>query len=162
MSENTALPQSDAEWRERLDPMQYRVLREGDTEHPFAGAYWNSKEPGIYRCAGCGMELFDSETKYDSGTGWPSFWEAMDPDRIETRVDNSYGMVRHRSAVQGMRRPPRPPVPGRPGTRRDALLHQLLFTGVGILRLTPNAPCTKGRFDNKPLWKYDSPVVRLY
>lgn len=94
MSEKTTLPQSDSEWRERLDPMQYRVLREGATERPFTGTYWNSKDSGTYTCAGCGMELFDSDTKFDSGTGWPSFWEAMDPDRIETRVDHSYGMVR--------------------------------------------------------------------
>lgn len=94
MSEKTTLPQSESEWRERLDPMQYRVLREGATERPFTGTYWNSKDSGTYTCAGCGMELFDSDTKFDSGTGWPSFWEAMDPDRIETRVDHSYGMVR--------------------------------------------------------------------
>ena len=94
MSEKTALPQSDGKWRERLDPMQYRVLREGNTEYPFTGTYWNTKDPGIYACAGCGMELFDSNTKFDSGTGWPSFWEAMDPERIETRVDTSHSMVR--------------------------------------------------------------------
>lgn len=94
MSEETTLPQTEAEWRERLDPMQYRVLREGATERPFTGTYWNAKDSGTYSCAGCGMELFDSGTKFDSGTGWPSFYQAMDPDRIETRVDHSYGMVR--------------------------------------------------------------------
>ena len=94
MSEETTLPQSEAEWRERLDPMQYRVLREGATERPFTGTYWNTKDSGTYSCAGCGMELFDSDTKFDSGTGWPSFYQAMDSDRIETRVDHSYGMVR--------------------------------------------------------------------
>lgn len=94
MSEETTLPQSEAEWRERLDPMQYRVLREGATERPFTGTYWNSKDSGTYTCAGCGMELFDSDTKFDSDTGWPSFYQAMDSDRIETRVDHSYGMVR--------------------------------------------------------------------
>lgn len=94
MSEETTLPRTESEWRERLDPMQYRVLREGATERPFTGTYWNSKDSGTYSCAGCGMELFDSDTKFDSGTGWPSFYQAMDPDRIETRVDHSYGMVR--------------------------------------------------------------------
>ncbi len=94
MTKETALPQTEAEWRERLDPMQYQVLREGGTEYPFSGAYWNTKTPGVYTCAGCGMELFESETKFDSGTGWPSFWEAMDPDLIDTRVDTSHGMVR--------------------------------------------------------------------
>ncbi len=94
MSEETTLPQSEAEWRERLDPMRYRVLREGATERPFTGTHWNTKDSGTYSCAGCGMELFDSDTKFDSGTGWPSFYQAMDSDRIETRVDHSYGMVR--------------------------------------------------------------------
>ena len=94
MSNETTLPQTASEWKEKLDPMQYRVLREGATEHPFTGAYWNTKQNGVYTCAGCGIELFDSATKFDSGTGWPSFWEAMDPDRIETRVDTSHGMVR--------------------------------------------------------------------
>jgi peptide-methionine (R)-S-oxide reductase len=94
MSKKTDHPRTEADWRDRLDPMQYQVLREGATEHPFTGAYWNTKTPGVYACAGCGMELFDSNTKFDSGTGWPSFWEAMDPERIETRVDTSHGMVR--------------------------------------------------------------------
>ena len=101
MSEKTALPQTESEWREKLDPMQYRVLREGGTEHPFTGAYWNSKDPGVYTCGGCGIELFDSATKYDSGTGWPSFWEAMDPDRIATRTDTSHGMVRTEVLCKG-------------------------------------------------------------
>lgn len=94
MSERITLPQTEAEWRDRLDSMQYRVLREGATEHPFTGAYWNTKTPGVYTCAGCGVDLFDSDTKYDSGTGWPSFWEAMDLDQIDTRIDTSHGMVR--------------------------------------------------------------------
>ncbi len=101
MSEKTALPQTESEWQERLDPMQYQVLREGGTEHPFTGAYWNTKDPGIYACAGCGMELFDSNTKYDSGTGWPSFWEAMDSERIETRTDTSHGMARTEVLCKG-------------------------------------------------------------
>lgn len=94
MSERTTLPQTEAEWRDRLDSMQYRVLREGATEHPFTGVYWNTKTPGVYTCAGCGVDLFDSDTKFDSGTGWPSFWEAMDLDQIDTRIDTSHGMVR--------------------------------------------------------------------
>lgn len=101
MSETTALPKNEAEWRERLDPMQYQVLREGATEYPFTGDYWKTKTPGVYTCAGCGMELFDSDTKYDSGTGWPSFWEAMDPERIESRVDTSHGMVRTEVLCKG-------------------------------------------------------------
>ena len=84
----------DSEWRARLNPDQYRVLREAGTEPAFAGAYWNSKAPGVYRCAGCGTELFSSDTKYESGSGWPSFWEPVDDDRVETETDRSHGMVR--------------------------------------------------------------------
>ncbi len=84
----------DSEWRARLNPDQYRVLREAGTEPAFAGAYWNSKAPGVYRCAGCGTELFSSDTKYESGSGWPSFWEPVDDDHVETETDRSHGMVR--------------------------------------------------------------------
>ena len=84
----------DAEWRARLDPDQYRVLREAATEPAFTGAYWDSKTPGVYRCAGCGTELFASDTKYESGSGWPSFWEPIGSDRVTTETDRSHGMVR--------------------------------------------------------------------
>src|SRR5690606_9824445 len=73
---------------------QYRVLREQGTEPAFTGAYVNTKEPGVYRCAGCSTELFTSETKYDSGSGWPSFTEPIEPGRVELREDRSHGMVR--------------------------------------------------------------------
>ncbi|HUO45402.1 MAG TPA: peptide-methionine (R)-S-oxide reductase MsrB [Acidimicrobiia bacterium] len=85
---------SEQEWRDRLSPDQYQVLREAGTERAFTGKYWNSKEPGIYRCAGCGTELFDSSDKYDSGTGWPSFVRPLTGDRVEEKVDSEYGMVR--------------------------------------------------------------------
>lgn len=84
----------DTEWRVRLNPDQYRVLREAGTEPAFTGAYWNSKASGVYRCAGCGTELFSSDTKYESGSGWPSFWEPLADDRVETETDRSHGMVR--------------------------------------------------------------------
>ena len=84
----------DSEWRVKLDPAQYRVLREAGTEPAFTGAYWDTKAAGTYRCAGCGTELFSSDAKYDSGSGWPSFWEAIDDERIEVETDRSYGMVR--------------------------------------------------------------------
>ncbi len=85
---------SDAEWRAQLSPEQYRVLREHGTERAFTGAYCDTKEPGVYRCAGCGAELFRSREKYDSGSGWPSFWEPADPAAVETESDRSLGMQR--------------------------------------------------------------------
>ncbi len=88
------LPTSEEEWRERLGLQQYQVLRLGGTEPAFTGAYWDAKDPGLYRCGGCASELFRSETKYDSGTGWPSFTEPIRPDAVTYHRDASAGMVR--------------------------------------------------------------------
>ncbi len=85
---------SDAEWRTELTPEQYEVLRKHGTERAFTGAYWDAKDEGVYRCAGCGAELFSSDTKFDSGTGWPSFYEPMDDQRVETETDRSLFMKR--------------------------------------------------------------------
>ena len=90
----TDLPSSEAEWRSRLSPDAYRVLRERATDAPFSGRYTHPGAAGRFRCAGCGAELFDDETQYDSGSGWPSFTEPVDPEQVELREDRDHHMVR--------------------------------------------------------------------
>lgn len=90
----TEVTKTEEEWRKELTPEQYEVLRRKGTERAFTGKYWKTKEPGVYRCAGCGAELFDSDTKFDSGTGWPSFTDAKNRANVELHEDNSYGMRR--------------------------------------------------------------------
>ncbi len=85
---------TDAEWRQELTPDQYRILRQAGTERPFTGKYWNKKDDGTYQCAACGQELFTSQTKFDSGCGWPSFYEALDSGKVTERVDDTHGMRR--------------------------------------------------------------------
>jgi len=85
---------SDTEWAQRLTPEQYRVTREKGTEPAFSGKYWDAKTPGVYRCVCCGAELFTSDTKYDSGTGWPSFYAPANPQHVATEQDTTHGMVR--------------------------------------------------------------------
>jgi peptide-methionine (R)-S-oxide reductase len=88
------LQKTDAEWRADLDSEQYRVLREKGTEPPFDNAYWDLHEDGVFECAACGQELFSSDAKYDSGTGWPSFYAPISEGAIALEGDTSYGMVR--------------------------------------------------------------------
>jgi peptide-methionine (R)-S-oxide reductase len=90
----TKVQKTDAEWRAELSREQYEVLRRKGTERPFTGEYVDTKDPGVYRCAGCGAELFRSDAKYDSGSGWPSFGLPLAGDRVRTQVDRSHGMVR--------------------------------------------------------------------
>ena len=85
---------TDAEWKRQLTPQQYRVLRHMGTEIAFTGRYWNQHAPGVYRCAGCGLALFASDTKFDSGTGWPSFWAPLAANHVKVDKDASHGMVR--------------------------------------------------------------------
>lgn len=85
---------TDAEWREQLTPEQYRVTREGGTERAFTGELWDNKDPGQYRCVACGQRLFSSKAKFESGTGWPSFYEPVDENHVEEERDLSFGMSR--------------------------------------------------------------------
>jgi peptide-methionine (R)-S-oxide reductase len=88
------IKKTDDEWKKQLSEEQYQVARKKGTERAFTGAYWDNHEKGTYRCSCCGNELFSSETKFDSGTGWPSFWAPLAADKVETEEDNSYGMRR--------------------------------------------------------------------
>jgi peptide-methionine (R)-S-oxide reductase len=88
---------TEEEWRKELSPEQYKILREAGTEPPFTGIYNDEKADGVYRCAACGLELFSSDTKFDSGTGWPSFWDPMGDDNVITRPDN--GLMMRRTEV---------------------------------------------------------------
>ena len=88
------IEKSDDDWRRQLTPEQYRVLREAGTEPPFSGKYWDRHDDGMYRCAGCGADLFSADTKFDSGTGWPSFTEPALAQAVELRPDHSHGMRR--------------------------------------------------------------------
>ena len=88
------IDKSEGEWRESLSPEQFHVCREKGTERAFTGAYWDTKTPGLYRCVACGEPLFSSREKYDSGSGWPSFWQPVVGDAVETETDTSLGMER--------------------------------------------------------------------
>jgi len=85
---------SEAEWKAQLTPEQYHVTRQKGTERAFTGEYYESKTPGTYTCVCCGQELFSSETKFESGTGWPSFWQPVEEENVEEESDRAYGMVR--------------------------------------------------------------------
>jgi peptide-methionine (R)-S-oxide reductase len=91
---NATVKKSDEEWKKELTPVQYHILREKGTERAFTGAYWDNHEKGIYHCAACHQALFASETKFESGTGWPSFFKPVNDSAVTVGTDNSYGMVR--------------------------------------------------------------------
>ena len=93
MSSKTPIQKSDAEWQKELDPLAHHVLRNHGTERPFTSPLNDEKRTGVFRCAGCGEPLFDSKTKYESGSGWPSFYAPM-ADAVDTTSDNSHGMIR--------------------------------------------------------------------
>ncbi len=94
MSPSERIQRTTDEWQDALTPEQYQVARCGGTERAFTGAYWNNKDTGMYHCICCGAALFSSKTKFDSGTGWPSFWDGVSAEAISTKSDRSHGMVR--------------------------------------------------------------------
>jgi peptide-methionine (R)-S-oxide reductase len=94
MTTKQKVVKSDTEWKQQLTPEQYEVCRRKGTERPFSGIYHDEKRPGIYRCTCCGTELFSSQTKFDSGTGWPSFWDVIDSGNVTLKPDNSLFMRR--------------------------------------------------------------------
>jgi peptide-methionine (R)-S-oxide reductase len=95
MSDDTReVTKTDDDWQQELSPEQYQVLRRAGTEPAFTGKYWDCHDDGVYRCAACGAELFDAATKFESGTGWPSFTEPMVAEAVELKSDNSHGMRR--------------------------------------------------------------------
>lgn len=91
---NKKVEKTEQEWRKELTPEQFQVCRQKGTEPPFTGKFYNSKDKGIYKCVACGNELFDSSTKFESGTGWPSFFQPISDESVETEDDSSYGMRR--------------------------------------------------------------------
>ncbi|MET4781281.1 peptide-methionine (R)-S-oxide reductase MsrB [Glaciihabitans sp. UYNi722] len=93
-STNYPLAKSDSEWREELDPTRFSILREAATERPWSGALLDEKRSGVYTCGACNAELFASGTKFDSGSGWPSFYESLNPDAVILKTDKSLGMTR--------------------------------------------------------------------
>jgi peptide-methionine (R)-S-oxide reductase len=133
------IKKSPDELKERLTPEQYHVTQEKGTERAFTGEYWNTKDAGMYRCVVCGNELFRSDTKFDSGTGWPSYFEPASADAVETATDNSHGM-RRTSRVLQVRCASGPCFRRWTRTHRSALLHQFLLVEAGsgqIVRWRP-------------------------
>ena len=92
---NERIEKTDGEWRQELTPEQYQIARQAGTEAPFTGKYHDSKDPGTFHCVCCDTPLFNSGEKFDSGTGWPSFWQPVTKDAVETKSDRAYGMVRN-------------------------------------------------------------------
>ncbi len=131
--EGPKLELSDAQWREKLTPAEYHVLRQAGTERPFTGEYTDTKTEGVYECRACGAELFRSSEKFESHCGWPSFFDPASSDAVILRSDDSTGHAPGRGSVRHLPQPPGPRVRGRglPDADRSALLHQLDLAAAG-------------------------------
>ena len=125
------IKKTEEEWRKELTPEQYRVLRQKGTERPFTGEYEDVMTPGVYKCAACGQELFLSDTKFDSGCGWPSFFQPAAEDKIDAHEDNSSWNAARRGDLFALRRASRTRVSRWPEADRTALLHQLGIVEAG-------------------------------
>ena len=135
---------SEDEWKAELYPDRYHVLREKGTEPAWTGTLLDVHDPGLFRCAGCGAELFRTDDKFDSGSGWPSFTKAVADGVINEHEDRTFGMRRTEITCAKLRRAPRPRLPRRPRPDRSALLHQLPVAGVrarlGAVTSRPRLP----------------------
>ena len=125
------MEKTDQEWRELLTPEQYRIARQKGTEPAFTGEYWDCHDPGMYRCVCCGAELFSSAHKFESGTGWPSFWQPADPENLTSEKDNSFFMRRTEALCSRCGAHLGHVFPRRTGADRTSLLHQFRLAEAG-------------------------------
>ena len=121
---------SDDEWRKQLSPGEFDITRHADTEIAFSGKYWNLHDKGLYRCICCDNALFSSDTKFESGTGWPSFWQPIAAENVRTISDTSYGMVEERGCLYLVRRAPGARLRRRAAAYRASLLHEFGFVEI--------------------------------
>ncbi len=134
---------TDEEWKKLLTPKQFDVARKKGTEIAFTGEYWDNHEKGLYKCVCCGTDLFSSDTKFESGTGWPSFFKPIAPENVAVGKDQSLLDGARRGPLRALRRPPRACLRRRPRADRAALLHELRRPEVRKGQVTPPGPAER-------------------